>query len=155
MIKGQRRTSRNGLITLRAAACLVALLSGYRSFAGAAPSLPAAGPPFDGTYIGQNTLVRGWGFVCDRPIYQQTITIRGGRFDYPFAVSPPRTAPLPVQVDADGTLHGQMLYGTEVYGPSGLYMTAWVTLTGRITGSELDATITDQRCVRHLTARRQ
>ncbi len=143
------------VIARRAAGLLFALLSGCSDLSGAASSLPPVGSRFDGTYVGQNSLVSGWGFICDRPLYQETVTVRGGRFDYPFAVSPPRTAPLPVQIAADGTLHGQMQYGTEEFTPRGRYMTAWVVLAGRITEGVLDATVTDLRCVRRLTASRR
>ena len=61
-------------------------------------------------------------------------TVRGGRFDYPFAVNPPRTAPIPVQIAADGTFAAQMQYGTEDYRPRSRLRTAWVTVTGRIDG---------------------
>lgn len=135
------------------AGCAFAL-AGCAGLPGAAPALPAAGSQFDGTYAGQNSLVSGWGFLCGAPSYPETIAVSGGRFDYPFAVNPPRTAPVAVQIAADGTFRGQMQYGTEDFGPRSRYLTAWVTVTGRITGTMLDATVTDLRCVRRLTAQR-
>ena len=82
----------------------------------------------------------------------ERLTVRGGRFDYPFAVNPPRTVPIPVQIAADGTFAAQMQYGTEDYGPRSRLRTAWVTVIGRIDGGMLAATIDDYRCTRRLTA---
>jgi hypothetical protein len=82
------------------------------------------------------------------------IAVHDGRFDYPFLVNPPRTTPVPVQIAADGTFAAQLQYGTEEPGPRSRYITAWVTVVGRIAAGELDATVTDLRCVRHLSARR-
>jgi hypothetical protein len=119
-----------------------------------APAAPAAGAQFDGIYAGRNDAVSGWGFLCGPSAYPQTIAVSGGRFDYPFPVNPPRTTPVPVQIAADGTFAAAMQYGTEDLGPRTLYINAWVTVSGRITGAELDATVSDLRCVRHLTAQR-
>jgi hypothetical protein len=117
----------------------------------AAPAGPAAGPQFDGIYAGQNTLIRGGGFLCGAASYPERLTVRGGRFDYSFAVNPPRTVPIPVQIAADGTFSAQMQYGTEEYGPRSWFRTAWVTVIGRIDGGTLAATIDDYRCTRRLT----
>jgi len=118
----------------------------------AAPAGPPAGPQFDGSYAGQNTLIRGWGYMCGAPSYSERLTVRGGRFDYQFAVNPPRTAPIPVQIAADGTFAAQMQYGTEDYWPWSRLRTAWVTVTGRVDGGTLAATIDDYRCTRRLMA---
>ena len=118
----------------------------------AAPAGPPAGTQFDGSYAGQNTLIRGGGYMCGAPSSSERLTVRGGRFDYPFAVNPPRTVPIPVQIAADGTFAAQMEYGTEDYGPRSRFRTAWVTVTGRIDGGVLAATIDDYRCTRRLTA---
>jgi hypothetical protein len=120
----------------------------------AAPAIPAAGTQFDGVYAGRNDAVSGRGFLCGPSTYPQAITVSGGRFDYPFPVSAPRTTPVPVQVAANGTFTASIQYGTEDFGPRSRYINAWVTVTGRITGSELDATVSDLRCVRRLTAQR-
>jgi hypothetical protein len=132
----------------------VTLVAGCAGPPGAAPPVPAAGPQFDGTYAGVDSLVSGAPYMCGAPSGPVTVVVRGGRFEYPFIVSPPRTSPMPVQVAADGTVSGQMQYGTEDYGPRPRYMTAWVTVTGRIAGATLQATVTDLRCVRQLAARR-
>jgi hypothetical protein len=47
-----------------------------------------------------------------------------------------------------------MLYATEDYWPLYQIRNAWVTISGRITGGTLDATIVDYRCTRRLTAQR-
>jgi hypothetical protein len=139
------------------AVCAVVLACGCAALPGGpprAPALPAASSQFDGIYAGQNDAVSGWGFWCGAPAYPETIAVSGGRFDYPFPVNPPRTTPVPVQIAADGTFAAQMQYGTEDPGPRGRYIYAWVTVTGRISATELDATVTDLRCVRRVTARR-
>ncbi len=123
---------------------------------GMAPALPPAGNQFDGSYLGQDSLISGVAFQCGEPVLAETVAINGGRFDYPFQVSPPRTAPLPVQVAADGTLFGQMQYGLLEETPwHPRQINDWVTLRGRISGTQLDATITTMRCARHLVAQRQ
>jgi hypothetical protein len=139
------------------AGCAFVLAGGCATLPGATPAVPAvpaAGSQFDGIYGGQNNAISGWGFLCGAPAYAETIVVSGGRFDYPFLVNPPRTAPVPVQVAADGTFAAQMQYGTEDPGPRALYVNAWVTVIGRISATELDATVTDLRCVRRVTARR-
>ena len=135
------------------AGCAFVLAAGCTAPPAATP-IQAAGSQFDGIYVGQNYAVSGWGFQCGAPAYPQTIAVSGGRFDYPFLVNPPRTTPVPVQIAADGTFRAQMLYGTEETGLRSLYMNAWVTVTGRIMQGQLDATVTDLRCVRRLTAQR-
>jgi hypothetical protein len=89
----------------------------------------------------------------------ERIEVQNGQFAYPFQVNPPRVAPLPVQIFEDGTLAGQMQYGTSLEEDSLLFLrtprTDWVTLRGRITGAALEATITNIRCVRRLRAQRE
>jgi hypothetical protein len=112
-----------------------------------APAGPPAGTQFDGSYAGESTLTRGGGFMCGARSSAERLTVRGGRFDYPFAVNAPRT----VQIAADGTFSAQMQYGTEDYWPLSRLRTAWVTVTGRVDGRTLAATIDDYRCTRQLT----
>ncbi len=110
---------------------------------------------FDGNYAAQDTLVSGVAFQCGQPILPERIEVRGGKFAYPFQVSPPRVAPLPVQVASDGTLAGQIQYSTgEDIPVLSRDRTDWVLLRGRISGNTLEATITNLRCTRHLTAQR-
>ena len=133
----------------------LALLCGWllAGAAGCAPPAPPS-PAFDGMYIGQDSLVRGGGFLCGLPTRDLSITIRNGEFDYPFQVAPPRTAPMPVRVVADGTVDGQLEYGTTQPAARREYVTAQAILSGRITGDTLEATISDLRCTRRLLARR-
>lgn len=116
---------------------------------------PPAGPLFDGIYAGQDVLQSGVAFQCGDQNLTERVEVRGGQFAYPFQVNPPRTAPLPVQVAADGTVFGQMQYGFSDDLP---FMSReridWVTLRGNITGPTLDAMITNLRCVRRLVAQR-
>jgi hypothetical protein len=119
------------------------------------PGLAPAGSRYDGTYIGRDTLVSGALFQCGAPDLAEKIEVRDGRFDYPFQVSPPRVAALPVQIAADGTLAGQMRYGTgeEIPGFSRDRID-WVFLRGGISGTTMEARITNMRCMRRLTAQR-
>jgi hypothetical protein len=127
--------------------CVGALASGC-----AAPGadLPAAGNQFDGTYQGTNSVVRGGGFVCDPVSYPDSITVSGGHFDYRFIDSLAKPAPVPVRIAADGTFSGQLQYGAEDLTPRGRFLTVWVTVTGRIDGTALEATAADYRCTRQL-----
>jgi hypothetical protein len=121
----------------------------------APPTAPAARTQFDGAYVGQDTLLNGVAFQCGDSVLPLRVEVRGGQFAYPFQVSPPRVAPLPVQVAADGTLGGQMQYGTGDDRPRlSSFVTDWATLQGRVVGPTLDATINTQRCARRLTAQR-
>jgi hypothetical protein len=125
--------------------------------AACAPAPPPAGTQFDGSYVGQNTLVSGGvNFICGAPNYSARLIVHDGRFDYPFSVNGPRYAPVPVQVAADGSFLGQMQYG-PAYNEGLLFQqprTAWVTVRGRIIDTTLDATIADDRCVRRVMAER-
>ena len=127
------------------------LLAGAAGCSTPAPPVSAA---FDGTYTGQDSLIGGGGYVCGLPMRDLIITVRNGEFDYPFQVAPPRDAPLPVRVAPDGMVTGQMQYGTSDYTPRREYITAWVSLSGRITATTLDATVVDLRCARRLVVRR-
>jgi hypothetical protein len=137
----------NGRLSLLAG-CAVALLSGCVAVA------PAAGTQFDGSYAGQNSLVRGWGFQCGPPGFPERIDVSAGRFYYPFPVNVLRATPLPVQIAADGSFSGQIQYGTEENGIRPRSITVWAVVTGRITGTTLEGTVTDYRCVRRLVAQR-
>ena len=116
-----------------------------------APGLPPAGPRYDGVYISRDTLVSGVTFQCGALELPERIVVRDGRFEYPFQVSPPRQAPLSVEIATDGTMAGQMQYGTgeEIFGLS-RDLADWVVLRGRIAGTTMDATITTLRCTRRL-----
>jgi hypothetical protein len=130
-----------------AALCCVGGLAGGCT----GPSVPAAGNQFDGTYQGENRLVRGSGWVCAPPSYQDTVAVRGGRFDYTFTTYDlAKPAPIPVQVAADGTFKGQIQYGTEAWNWRGEMLVAWAIVRGRINGKALEGTVADQNCTRQL-----
>ena len=107
----------------------------------------------------KDTLLSGVAFLCGAADLPERIEVQNGQFAYPFQVNPPRVAPLPVQIFEDGSLAGQMQYGTVLrttaFVPSELLGTDWVTLRGRITEAALEATITNIRCVRRLRAQRK
>jgi hypothetical protein len=128
--------------------CLLALLAGCAP--GDSPAIPAAGNQFDGIYQGENRLVGGGGYPCGPPSYLESVTVSHGAFVYQFAVNPPRTTPMPVQILADGSIHGQMQYAIQDYTPRPNIWTTWVTVTGRINGATLDAVAADERCTRRL-----
>ena len=115
------------------------------------PSVAPAGTQYDGVYIGQDRLLSGVTFQCGAPDLPEMIAVRNGRFDYPFQVSPPRVAPLPVEIGSNGEMVGQMQYGTgeEIPGLS-RDRVDWVYLRGQISGTTINATITTIRCARRL-----
>jgi hypothetical protein len=116
---------------------------------------PPAGTQYDGTYIGQDSLVSGVDFQCGAATLEERLDIRGGRFDYPFQVSPPRVASLPVQIAINGAMAGQMQYGTgDEIREFSRDRVDWVYLRGGITGTTMDATISNIHCVRRLIAER-
>jgi hypothetical protein len=120
------------------------------------PSGPPAGTQFDGVYTGQSTLVSGFGYVCGSPGYPFSVSVKDGRFVYAVFIPPYDTPRVPVQVRADGSLSGQSLYTAQDYSPRGDdVMRTWITLSGHISGSTLDATARDERCARRLTLQRQ
>jgi hypothetical protein len=145
-------------MSVRAVVCRLALLATWTLAVPAACAPPTASPAttaYDGTYTGQASLVSGGpGFICGELTQPLTLVVRDGRFDYPFEFAPPRTTPLPVQIAADGSLNGQMQYGTVDYTPRRDYLTAWATVTGHISGTTLEATVADLRCVRRLVVQR-
>ena len=116
---------------------------------------PPAGPQVDGIYTGESTLTRGWGYDCSSPAYPLSIPVKDGRFVYTILVSPLGNPPVPVQIYADGALHGQTVYKTEDYwSRSSSVVNQWILINGHIDGSTLDATVQDYRCTRHLTLHR-
>jgi hypothetical protein len=120
-----------------------------------APPVPMAGTQFDGSYVGRDTLLRGVDFQCGDASRPERIDVRDGQFAYSFAVSPPIVVPLTARIAMDGTLHGKLKYGAEVdIVQFSQYRTDWAVLQGRITATDLDATLTTMRCVRRLLAQR-
>jgi hypothetical protein len=117
---------------------------------GCTPAIPVAGNQFDGTYQGDNQVVRGFGWVCAPPSYQDAVTVRGGRFNYTFVDQLAQPALIPVQIAADGTFRGQFQYGTESTSRWVGFIVVWATVTGRINGAALEATAGDFRCTRQL-----
>ena len=135
-----------------AALGLLALVSGCT----VAPHVPPAGRAFDGTYVGDTSLVRGGGYTCGLADLPRELTVTDGRFIYPFQVNPPASvAPMPVRIAADGRFNASMQYGTndDLFGPR--FITPWVTVTGRIANGTLEATESDLRCTRHSVLHRR
>ena len=122
--------------------------------AGCTPGPGPAGTQFDGSYQGENRVVRGFGFVCDPPGYQDAVTVKDGRFTYTFVDQLARPAPIPVQIAADGTFRGQIQYGTDATTSWGQTITVWAIVNGHINGTALEATVIDYRCTRQLMLQR-
>jgi hypothetical protein len=119
------------------------------------PPLPAAGNQFDGNYQGDNQVVRGFGWLCAPPSYQDAVTVKAGRANYTFVDQLAQPATIPVQIAADGTFRGQIQYGTDsAVRWGGEMIVVWATVTGRINGTALEATVADYRCTRQLTLQR-
>ena len=93
---------------LTALGCVGALAVGCTG-----PAIPAAGNQFDGTYQGDNRVVRGFGWVCAPPSYQDAVTVTAGRFNYTFFDQLAQPALIPVQIAADGTFRGRIQYLTD------------------------------------------
>jgi hypothetical protein len=146
--------SSSSLRRLGRAAMVAALLAPIGACAGAADG-PPAGPQFDGVYTGESTLIQGWGYECSSPSYPLSIPVKDGRFLYTILVSPLGNPPVPVQIRADGAMHGQTIYKTENYWSwSSSVQNEWILINGRTNGSTLDATVQDYRCTRRLTLHR-
>jgi hypothetical protein len=62
-----------------------------------------AGNQFDGTYQGDNRVVRGFGWWRDPPSYRHSVTVKAGRFNYTFVDRLAQPALIPVRIAADGT----------------------------------------------------
>ena len=121
----------------------------------AAPMLPPT-TQFDGTYVGDATLLRGFGDACGPSRYPLSVPIRNGRFDFTAQVSPWGNPIVPVEVRPDGWLSGSVLYLAPnylIHGPEFRY--AWMTVEGKVAGSTLTVSETDLRCTRRLNLQRQ
>jgi hypothetical protein len=131
----------------------VLALASLAQCAAASPGVPPAATQFDGLYVGQSTLVRGWGYVCGAPSYPLQIPVLQGRFVYPIQVPPYGNPPVVVQLRADGSLSAAVLYTAETYLPPGGpgFRYAWINVAGRVAGPTLDATVVDLRCARRVT----
>jgi hypothetical protein len=76
-------------------------LVGCAGMADTTPPAPVAGTQFDGSYVGQDTLLSGVAFLCGAADLPERIEVQYGQFAYPFQVNPPRVAPrLPGRSDA-------------------------------------------------------
>jgi hypothetical protein len=100
-------------------------------------------------------VVRGFGWRCDPPSYQDAVTVTAGRFNYTFVAELARPALIPVRIAADGTFRGQIQYGTDAIDRWGHTIIVLATVTGRIDGTALEATVVDFRCTRQLMLQRR
>ena len=140
-----------GVIRLLAALGCVGALA-----VGCSPAIPAAGNQFDGTYQGDNRVVRGFGWVCAPPSYPDAVTVTAGRFNYTFVDQLAQPALIPVQISVDGTFSGRIQYLTDSGNQSQSQgLTVWAIVTGRISGAALEATAADFRCTRQLMLQRR
>lgn len=122
---------------------------------------PLAGNQFDGVYVGNSFLVRGFGDVCGPPHFPVSILVKDGRFDYRAEVSPYGNPTVQVLIEADGSLSGVALYVAPTYilftggGEAPAYRYAWVSITGRVSGQRMTVKADDLRCTRQMTLQRQ
>ncbi len=123
--------------------------------AGCAAVPPPAGPQFDGTYAGHTALTRGWGYVCGTADLPQTVTVRDGRFDYPFQGYPPYVVAQPVQIAANGTFQLDRYYWVTDYKNRTNATQFRLTIAGGVAGDTLEVTETDLRCTRHSVLQRR
>ena len=78
------------------------------------------------------------------------------RFNYTFVDNLAQPAPIPVQIAADGTFRGQIQYSTDSANQNWVgVLTVWATVTGRINGTTIEATVADFRCTRQLMLQRR
>jgi hypothetical protein len=96
----------------------------------------------DGRYVGQRTVVRGSKPTCpsDGAAFWR---ITNGQFAYRFWAGR-----VPVQISADGTLKGEMLYSPS-HGRN-----SWVRVTGTISGGSLEADAEWRACQLHYSLTR-
>ena len=137
-------------LLLAAMGCIGLLMVGCMG-----PPVAAAADQFDGIYQGDNRVVRGFGWVCAPPSYQDTVTVKAGRFNYTFVDQLSQPAPIPVQIAADGTFRGRIQYlaeSTNQNQSEGL--TVWAIVTGHITRTVLEANVADFHCTRQLMLQR-
>lgn len=145
------RTGGRGWTARQVPALALAALAGCATVAP-----PPAGPAFDGAYVGQTALLRGGGYVCGVPDEPRSLTVRDGRFVYPFQMEGMKTVPMTVQVAVDGTFNAQMQYFTYDEMPVGpQVLRPWVTVTGRIANGTLEAVEDDHRCARRSVLHRR
>ena len=139
------------LVRLARCCALALLMAGCA----ASPSGPPAGPQFDGVYSGSVSVVRGGSFVCNYNPDTLTLTVHDGQFDYPFPVNGPRTAPLRVQVFADGQFRGDMQFGlVDPLNRMG-YRMEWATVSGHIDGPNMQGIIDNLECTRQMSLQRR
>ena len=96
----------------------------------------------DGRYVGQRTVVRGSKPTCPAA-GAASWRITNGQFDYRFWAGH-----VPVQVSADGTLKGEMLYSPS-HGRN-----SWVRVAGTISSGSLEADAEWRACQLHYSLTR-
>lgn len=112
----------------------------------------AAVHQFDGTYRGNSSLVRGWGYVCGTSDLSRSLVVVNGAFDFPFQSDRLEIRRVPVKISADGSFTARLQYGTG--GESSAYISRIVTIRGYISGETLQATVSDLDCSRNIVLRR-
>jgi hypothetical protein len=106
---------------------------------------------FDGTYRGNSSLVRGWGYACGTSDLSRSLVVVNGEFDFPFQIDPLEIRQVPVKILADGSFTAHLQFGTG--GESSPYISRIVTITGHMTGQTLQATVSDLDCSRNIFLR--
>jgi hypothetical protein len=119
---------------------------------GTASAGVAAFHQFDGTYRGNSSLVKGWGYVCGTSDLSRSLVVANGGFDFPFQIDRLEIRRIPVEISAEGSFTASLQYGTG--GESSAYISRIVTITGHINGQTLQATVSDLDCTRNIVLRR-
>jgi len=105
----------------------------------------AAGP-FDGTYRGGETMVRGNNSTFCTANNDMVIVVRNNHFTRRWG--PGGQANLSVDVAGDGTFNGSTTYDV------GRHSMGTVTITGKIAGTSLEADVGSARCAFHMSLRK-
>ena len=105
----------------------------------------AAGP-FDGTYRGSETMVRGNNSTFCTANNDMAIVVRNNHFTRRWG--PGGTANLSVDVAGDGTFNASTTYDV------GRHSMGTVTITGKIAGASLEADVGSARCAFHMSLKK-
>jgi len=125
--------SRKTRLHLAAPLAVLLALAGMASAAG----------PFDGTYRGSETMVRGNNTTLCAAHNDLVIVVRNSHFRRRWV-----EADLKVDVAGDGTFSGSTMYDV------GHNRRATVTITGKIVGASLEADIGSDRCAFHMSLKK-
>jgi hypothetical protein len=132
-MKGSTMLSRKTGLHFAAPLAVILALAGMASAAG----------PFDGTYRGSETMVRGNNTALCTAHNDLVIVVRNNHFRRRWV-----EADLNVDVAGDGTFNSSTMYDL------GRHRQGTVTITGKIVGASLEADIGSDRCAFHMSLKK-